>query len=330
MKILLIGDPHFKVDNKIETEQLIEKTLEYVKENKEDISFIVVLGDTLDTHEKIHIQPLCRANYFITELSKLLFTFVLIGNHDRMNNKDFLSDKHPFTALKGHKNIKIVDQVFKFKKFIFVPYVDKGRFLEALRTIDFSPEMECKAIFAHQEFKGAAMRNIVSENGDEWSDNYPPVFSGHIHSYQKVKENIYYIGTPYQQNFYESEDKALALLSIDEDKFNLERVKLDIIKKKIIHLKAEELDNFEIPENYLIKLIIEGNNKVIQKLLQKDKIKSIIDNPRINFKLKNIFEQKDSPTIAPDKRSFNKLLTDNIENLNDYEKGIFHSISSLS
>ena len=68
-RILLIGDPHFKVGNKIQTDQLHAQVLQYLHENQVD--FVVILGDILDTHEKINMGPFCRAMEMITDISKL-------------------------------------------------------------------------------------------------------------------------------------------------------------------------------------------------------------------------------------------------------------------
>jgi len=237
MNILLVGDPHFKTDNVLETENFVSKTLKYVEENKNNIKFIVILGDILDTHEKIHIQPLCNAVNFITELSKLIFTFVLIGNHDRINNSDFLTESHPFTGLKRTPNLRIIDTTFKHKNFIFVPYVPNGKFMDALEKIDFNPEEKNTYIFAHQEFKGCKMGGIISETGDIWPEEYPLVISGHIHDFQIPQKNIIYTGTPYQQGYNDSAEKGLLLLKINENSYEYERINLEVIKKKIFNFR---------------------------------------------------------------------------------------------
>ena len=50
---LVIGDPHFKESNVKEMEQMTTKIIAIAKEKKP--TFVVVLGDTLDTHEMAHI-----------------------------------------------------------------------------------------------------------------------------------------------------------------------------------------------------------------------------------------------------------------------------------
>ena len=51
-KILVIGDVHIKTNNIIEVDILIEKLIEIAIERKPN--FIVLLGDILDTFEKIN------------------------------------------------------------------------------------------------------------------------------------------------------------------------------------------------------------------------------------------------------------------------------------
>ena len=101
MNFLLIGDPHFKNDNAYESNQLIEEIYKLIKKNNYDK--IIILGDILDTHEKINLRPFLKATEFIINLSKITKTYVLIGNHDRRNNNIFLTEEHPFLALKNKR-----------------------------------------------------------------------------------------------------------------------------------------------------------------------------------------------------------------------------------
>lgn len=325
MNILLIGDPHFKINNTLESERFVKETLQYVDKQKDNIAFIVVLGDVLHTHEKVHLQPLCHAVNFIKALAELKYTFVLIGNHDRINNKVFLTEEHALLGLKNQNNITIVDKVKKFRQFLFVPYVEPGRFQEALDTIECDMG-EIKAIFAHQEFYGAKLKNITSEIGDKWPEQNPPIFSGHIHCYQQVQDNIIYIGTPYQIHFGESEDKALALLKIDKNGFAIERIHLNFIKKKTLVLKADDLKNLQLEQGHHYRLIIEDDINYIKNILKLDEIKEKIKHCQLNFKLsENKVERKDHFECA-----FDKILENKLVNLNQKEKDFYSTISSNS
>ena len=83
LKILAIGDPHFKVSNVIESEEMVKKILQISQEKKPDI--ILILGDILDKHENIHVIPLSLSIDFLYKLSQNFPLFVIIGNHDRQN-----------------------------------------------------------------------------------------------------------------------------------------------------------------------------------------------------------------------------------------------------
>src|SRR5690349_5041475 len=97
-KCLVIGDPHFKINNGHKTAEMTKAVILIANEIKPD--FIVNLGDTLDRHANIHVDPLCDAVNFIHQLSLIAPVYMLIGNHDRRNNSEYLTEIHPFTAIK--------------------------------------------------------------------------------------------------------------------------------------------------------------------------------------------------------------------------------------
>jgi len=109
-KAIVIGDQHFKINNIPEVEEYISK-IEILVKNKEP-DFIVLLGDMLDQHEKIHSVPLNKAFEFINRMRKITKTFVLVGNHDMYSNQTFLTPDHWLNALKEWENVTVVDTVF--------------------------------------------------------------------------------------------------------------------------------------------------------------------------------------------------------------------------
>lgn len=272
MKILLIGDPHFKENNAYESNQFIEeiyKLLEKVNYDK-----IIILGDILDSHEKISLRSLCKSIDFIYKLSEKSKIYLLIGNHDRINNAVFLTEEHPFTALKNQKNIVVVDKVIKEENFIYVPYVPTGMFKKALETIEYNIK-KIKIIFAHQEFKNS----IFKDQGDIPPEG-PLIYSGHIHNYKKL-DNVTYVGTPFQHSFYDNPDKFVMQLNIDDEKIREEKIYLNIIKKRIKEININELEDYKVDKNFLTKLVINGD----RKLLESKKAQEILKNPNISYKL---------------------------------------------
>ena len=317
MNILLIGDPHFKISNAEETSQLHQETIRYVKNNTLD--FVVIMGDVLDTHEKIHVQPLCRAVDYITELSKCVKTYVLIGNHDRINNSVFLTEDHPFTGLKKKPNIIIVDKVVENDGFVFVPYVSPGRFLEALKTIDFEPKKQI--IFAHQEFRGAKMGAFNSEIGDIWPTDYPCVFSGHIHDFQILQPNLMYTGTPFQHNFGDSSDKFLVKIVCTNGSYKMEKIYLQIKKKRVLIVRSENLQDYVEDPNYTTKLYIEGNTKTINEACRKLDIK--------NYKIKDNTLKKSIVNDGEKSLNFKDLLIKKVEKLSNFDQKVFQELCKM-
>lgn len=296
MKILCIGDPHFKVSNVKEMDDMCKRIYKYIE--SESIDLIVVMGDTLDQHEHIHVVPLVQATNFLTKLSTYAKTYLLIGNHDRPNNSDFLSIYHPFTSLNNNPNLIIVDKVIsdviQNMKFIFVPYVYPGRFKEALSTLYKDSQNlqlnDVKCIFAHQEFYGTKMGAMVSTVGDKWSENDPFVISGHIHDYCRPQDNIIYVGTPLQHAFGDRDDKTISLFEINPEGIPKEkRIDLGMIKRVIHRVKCEDLSKWIPPENYLIKLIIEGSSSEIKAIMKMDYIK-VLMKKRIKIVYDNLDE----------------------------------------
>lgn len=308
MRILLIGDPHFKKDNLDIMSKICQEILQIIDERKPDL--VISLGDTLDTHERIYMPCLTAAIKFYTGIAIRCELVVLIGNHDRQNNSDFLSDIHPFVGLKEHPNITIVDTTIwdKQKNFIYVPYVSCGRFNEALSKVDYHPyqngviNMNTKHplfIFPHQEFKHAILGSTLSSEGDVWSVNLPQVFSGHIHEYQVIP-GVVYVGTFFQQNYGEGSDKGLMMIYLEEKdgkvvmepdsedkiprpKFLVERIRLlSAPLRATIHLTISELPNFasKIPTDCLVKVVIHVDATETEALKQNPQylaLKNMVD-----------------------------------------------------
>lgn len=296
--VLVIGDPHFMVTNIPEVELFIERIEKLAIEKTPD--FIVILGDVLHTHERLHTTPLNKAYEFIDKMRNVSKTFVLVGNHDMISNQNYLNENHWMNGMKSWNNVTIVDKVIKReindKIFVFSPYVPVGRFEEALNTLDYDWK-NSKCIFAHQEFYGCKMGAIVSVEGDKWNNNYPEIISGHIHSMQKPYNNVYYPGASMQHAFGESKKNVIPFITFSSETniYELSEIDLELPRKKIIYMDVNDIDDYKIPDTKdKIKLTVSGVYDEFKALKKTKKYKELIeDGVKVVFK----------PKITEDKKS---------------------------
>ena len=320
-KILCIGDPHFKVSNIDEVNIFIERISKLIEEIKPEA--IIMMGDLLDTHEKIHSIPLNKAYEFIDKLRKTSITYCIVGNHDYYNNSQFLTENHWLNALKEWKNVVVVDKVLLQEingfKYVLCPYVYPGRFKEAMDTLDIDlKEIDC--IFAHQEFYGCKMGAITSIEGDKWELSNPLVISGHIHSNQKPQDNIYYPGSSMQHAFGESDKNIIPIVTFEKKNIrpNIEEIDLGLPRKKIIYKDMENIKNFEIKDTeHKIKLSISGCYEEFKSFKKSTKYKEFIKKGvKVIFKPKKI-EIKQSNKIDTNDTSFTNIISLLVKNKKD-------------
>jgi predicted phosphodiesterase len=320
-KIIAIGDQHFKVDNIPEIELFIEKIIDIVNEKQPDL--VVLLGDMLDTFDRINIYALNKACEFINRLRKISKTIVIVGNHD-MGALSFLTQNHWLNPLKEWENAVIVDkpviEEINGEKFIFVPFVPNGMFEKALSILDDNWK-DASIIFCHQEFYGCSMGSIISVEGDKWILEYPQIISGHIHNKQKPQENIFYIGSSTQTSFGDDENKVVAYIEFENKKHIVEEIELSLPKKKILHMDIDEVNDFNYEEtNDKIKVSVSGvyeefktfkKTKKYKEMINKG-IKVVFKPKRIETKLKNQSIQ-DNINLNKDSNNFKEILETMIE-----------------
>jgi len=318
--ILAIGDPHFKLDNLDECKIFTNQVSIYLSNNP-IIDIIIVLGDVLHTHEKLHTFALNNALDFFKMLqTHKKMVYCLVGNHDATTNTIFLTTNHWMNVLKGWEGITIVDFPIKVPYednfIVLCPYVPNGRFVEALNHImDWK---NASIVFGHQEVDGAKMGCIVSTNVEEWKDEYPLLVSGHMHEKQRVKENVYYTGSSMQISFGEGEDKTLSKITFDK-KPVIEEVFLDIKKKKIIHVEVSKLQEAidKLKDDIEYKIVCKGNEEEFKALKNSTMFKeaqNMLNLKKIDFKTSR--DQK-KLNIDIKNEDFNRCLEELVKKDND-------------
>ena len=266
-KVFVIGDPHLKQTKIQRGNEFIKKVVTTAKELKP--TFIVILGDVFDKFESVNVHVIKMVTNMFKLLSKISPVIVLVGNHDYINNSQFLTDNHALLPFAEWENIWIIDQPqqmeFNDKTFVFCPYVPPGRFMDAMKVLVSNDVVwdisDC--IFAHQEFKGCHMGRITSKNGDEWHEDYPPVISGHIHDEQHIG-NVHYPGSPIQHSFAEKSERYVWCVTFDEDsEMDIEKIDLELPKMLIHRVNVEKL--LGMKEQKLLKQINQDCVKIVIK-----------------------------------------------------------------
>ena len=273
------------------------------------------------------------AEKMVSLLSEIAPFFLIVGNHDRPNNSDFLTDNHAFNAMKKWDNVTIVDKVidYNFKDFYFilVPYVPPGRFEEALNTLSLEKDVSLEkdllsnatCIFAHQEIFNAKMGAIISQCGDKWDLNNPLMISGHIHSFDQLQPNMIYTGSPIQHT-YSEENKTVSYFKFTKyiikdtkdnntkDKWEHERIDLGMIKKVTIYITPEQVLNYEVPTDKLVKLVVKGEEAAIKTIAKLDKIQELKkNNVKVVFKTIQVVEvsKQTQPKMSYKDRLYKEL-----------------------
>lgn len=312
-KIICVGDIHIKLDNTHLIDIIEQHIIDYTGEY--NVDYVILLGDILHYHEKLHTQSLNRACKFIENISKLTKVICIVGNHDYIQNGEFCSNNHWLNSLKKWNNVFVIDEPKLFeensKGFICVPYVPPGRFKEALDLyLTKNVWSRVDYIFAHQEFKGCKMGAIVSETGDEWELNYPLVISGHIHDKQKPQENINYIGACLQHSFSETGYPTLLLINPQESQ-RFKELSLELPRKKSIYLNLE--DNFSTEMADIIKTL-----KIANDNLSTGEIRVVIKGDYDKFK---IFQQTEKYNELHKTKNIKIVFKPNREKDNEESEG---------
>jgi DNA repair exonuclease SbcCD nuclease subunit len=286
MTILCIGDQHIQTNNLSNIDRFISKLKELIESKRPD--HVVFLGDLLHHHEKVNTHCLNKA-YELIEMVRLLCddVYILVGNHDMINQVQFLTDKHWLNGMKEWEGLTVVDQtmvrILDNKKITFIPFVEPGRFVEALNTVEGWEDSSL--IFAHQEFRGCKMGAITSVTGDAWSSEYPCVISGHIHDYQRVGDNIFYPGSALQHSFADVRKKILVIVDVtrhpvgSNNSYECEEFNLDLPKKIQIQSDIDDIDNISFDDETnledSVKLSVSGNVNDFKAFQKTSKFKEL-------------------------------------------------------
>ena len=214
MKVALITDQHFGARNdSIAFLDFFEKFyantfIPYLLDN--DITSILILGDTFDRRKYVNFYALERAKkMFFDELAKNhIEVLMLVGNHDTYykNTNDVNS---PDLLLKDYDNIRVISKPETIDicgyDVCMMPWICADNYVDSMNELKSSVAPVC---MGHFEIDGFEMyRGHECHGGLDRSTfaKFNNVFSGHYH-HRSTQGNITYLGTPYELTWQDYND----------------------------------------------------------------------------------------------------------------------------
>ena len=230
MKVAIITDQHFGARNdSIHFLDFYEKFYSetfFPEIDKENITKVLILGDTFDRRKYVNFYSLQRAKkMFFDELAKRnIDVYMLVGNHDTYY-KNTNEVNSPELLLEDYTNIKIISspQVIDIDdiKILMMPWICPENETESM---DMLTNAQADLCMGHFEIAGFAMyRGMKSEEGlnRDLFNRFDFTFSGHYH-HKSNDGDIHYLGNPYEltwQDYNDSRGFHIFDLSLRELRF---------------------------------------------------------------------------------------------------------------
>lgn len=228
MKFAVISDLHFGI--KHNSEVFLNSQMSYLLNEfipalkRENITNIIIAGDLFDSETAINIKVGNEVyEFFDTLRAENIKAVVIIGNHDIYLKSSL--EYNSLRFLKEYRNVLLVDTVpvsTSFSSFdtpqtgdiLCVPWVlDPAVFLSKL------DKYAHKVCIGHFDLSGFCMqKNYPSQAGmlPSLFSRFDLVISGHFHM-RSVKDNIVYVGSPYQlTRADEGDERGFMLVDIGE------------------------------------------------------------------------------------------------------------------
>ncbi len=222
-RVLFTADWQCSSGNLAKCEVMLEHLLKLIDKHKPDA--VVHLGDLKEAFNPVPQQVtnfLIRATKAILEKTQFV---VLLGNHDRTNTSDASESCLPVMQAAGAVEFE-GPGVFKISEGVWiylVPFMrDTQAMLKALRERpEITPTPKMLLLGFHAEIKGSRITMNTETNSDSaipadglWPRDYAACIGGHIHHQQKLRDNIWYVGSPFNHDWRETNHRSGFLLAV--------------------------------------------------------------------------------------------------------------------
>ena len=214
MKVAIITDQHFGARNDsvqcLDYYENFYKNVFFPKLKQENITTLLILGDTFDRRKYINFNTLARAKkmFFDIAYDNDMMITMIAGNHDTYykNTNDVNS---PELTLAEYININIITRPETVSvhgiPICFLPWICADNYTDSMNEIKNTKAEIC---MGHLEIAGFAMyRGVESHDGlsKESFNKFDMVFSGHYH-HRSDDGHVYYLGNPYELTWQDYND----------------------------------------------------------------------------------------------------------------------------
>lgn len=316
MKFVHIADMHFDTPfrllsdraelgeiRRLDQRKVFKKMIEYIKQNK--IPYLFIAGDLYD-HEYIRESTIEYINKLFQEIPNTKI-YITPGNHD-----PYLKNSY-YATYNWNENVKIftgkVEKV-ENEDFCLYGYGFEDFYCEnsQIEEIQLEKKERINILLAHSNLDGSdktgrEYNNLSSKKLKEIGFDY--IALGHIHKNNiKEEKNIIYPGSTISLGFDELGEHGMVVGNIEKGKLEIEFITLDEKELKELELDVseittteellEKINEIELEENNLYKIILIGKRnfeinlyKLIKMIDSKEIIK-IKDKTRLGYDLEKI------------------------------------------
>ena len=273
-KVALVSDLHFgaKDSDRIFQDSQFAFMEQMVNDCKErGIEKIFVLGDLFDTRHAVNVLTINRVIDFFKRHEGEVIWYIILGNHDLYykNSMDISS----LVVLDRIKNVCIIDKPRRIRldterceeegkdhDTLLLPWVTD--YEEFRNTVEKKHEIASgiTRLFGHLDVLGAKMDIFNNRAGqgfdkDELFKHWKHIYTGHYHIHSETTQGdckLTYLGSPYQLNRSEIEEKGFYILDTYTEELEFIRNEHCIEYKK---LKFPDMP--EDPETFIQGNIID-------------------------------------------------------------------------
>jgi DNA repair exonuclease SbcCD nuclease subunit len=286
LKVAIITDQHFGARNDsvafLDFFEKFYRTVFFPTLDKEQITTVLILGDTFDRRKYVNFYALDRAKkmFFDELLLRGIRVHMLAGNHDTYY-KNTNEVNSPNLLLQEYNNIDVIDTpetiVVDGTHICMMPWICPENYQESL---DHMTNTKAEICMGHFEIAGFAMyRGMESHDGisKETFEKFDMVFSGHYH-HKSDDGHIYYLGNPYELTWQDYNDpRGFHLFDLSDRRIEFVRNPFNMFSRIEYNDKDQEpidIDKLDLKDKYVRLVVVNKTDfykfdKFIQKLYNK-------------------------------------------------------------